>query len=209
MCFQGRPELPTDDRSRRPGCARFRHRRKGLPALSRVGPDRSLWLQRQSDPVLRSGRLEGRFAMIETGTERAVVVGIDASEASLAAVRWAAEEAVRRECVLRIFHAGLFDAADLAPRENPPDDEAELLLEHVHGWLWRAAVVAREAAPEVRVERCVGLGLAVDLLVGMSADVPLVVVGSHGLGGVRGAVIGSVALRVAAAAHCAVVVVRG
>ncbi|WP_374194542.1 universal stress protein [Amycolatopsis sp. MtRt-6] len=59
----------------------------------------------------------------------------------------------------------------------------------------------------MRVETSVRLGLAVDLLLAESGGAALVVLGSHGLGGLRGAVIGSVALRVAAGAFCPVVVV--
>ncbi|MGW4488970.1 universal stress protein [Amycolatopsis sp. NPDC004368] len=144
-----------------------------------------------------------------TGVDNAIVVGIDASEPSLAAVRWAADEAVRRGSVLRVVHAAVFDEADLAPRERAHGDESALLLEPAHRWLQRAEAVARQAAPGVRVESPVCLGLAVELLIELSEDVPLVVLGSHGLGGLRGADIGSVALRVAASARCTVVVVRG
>ncbi|UOX90621.1 universal stress protein [Amycolatopsis sp. FBCC-B4732] len=133
---------------------------------------------------------------------RPVLAGVDASEASFAAVRWAAEEAMRRDVTLRLVHASVFD-------DTPPRAHEELLLEHVHRWLRRAADVAREQVPGVRVETAVRLGLAVDLLLEEAADAALVVLGSHGLGGLRGALIGSVALRVAAEAPCPVVVVPG
>ncbi|WP_086847641.1 universal stress protein [Amycolatopsis kentuckyensis] len=129
-----------------------------------------------------------------------VLAGVDLSAPSLAAVRWAAREAERRDTTLRLLHACVF--------EDTPSPE-ELLLEHVHRWLRRAAEVAREEAAAVRVETAVRLGLAVDLLLEEAADAALVVLGSHGLGGLRGALIGSVALRVAAEAPCPVVVVPG
>ncbi|WIV53897.1 universal stress protein [Amycolatopsis nalaikhensis] len=139
--------------------------------------------------------------MTATAT-RPVVAGVDASAAALAAVRWAAAEAVRRDTTLRLLHACVFG-------DERPHDDSELLLEHVYRFLRRAAEVAREQAPGVRVETQVRLGLAVDLLLAESADAALVVLGSHGLGGLRGALIGSVALRVAAGASCPVVVVPG
>ncbi|MEV6873144.1 universal stress protein [Amycolatopsis sp. NPDC051128] len=135
-------------------------------------------------------------------TTRPVVAGVDASPTALAAMRWAAAESVRRDTTLRLLHACVFE--DGRPRAH---DDSELLLEHVHRFLHRAAEVAREQAPGVRVETQVRLGLAVDLLLAESADAALVVLGSHGLGGLRGALIGSVALRVAAGASCPVVVV--
>ncbi|MEV0071031.1 universal stress protein [Amycolatopsis sp. NPDC050768] len=142
--------------------------------------------------------------MTGTTARAAVVVGVDESEAALAAARWAAEEAVRRDCVLRLFHAGLFDTADLSGRER--SWEEPLLLERARRWIQRAA---QEAAPGVRIEYLVRLGLAADLLVGLSDEAALIVLGSHGIGGLRGAAIGSVALRVAASARCPAVIVRG
>jgi nucleotide-binding universal stress UspA family protein len=131
-------------------------------------------------------------------TTRPVVAGVDASAASLAVIRWAACEAAYRDTTLRLLHACLFEGAP-----TRVDDEPE--LEHVR----RGAEIAREAAPGVQVETQVRVGVATDLLLAESADADLVVLGSHGLGGLRGALIGSVALRVAAGAACPVVVVRG
>jgi nucleotide-binding universal stress UspA family protein len=53
------------------------------------------------------------------------------------------------------------------------------------------------------------LGIAPEQLVEESSTAALIVVGSHGLGGLRGVLIGSVALKVAAQALCPVIVVRG
>lgn len=139
--------------------------------------------------------------------KRAVIVGVDASEGSLRAVRWAAQEAARRTTDLQLFHAcvvGDFDSA-----HDGRYDESALLLEHVTRRTRYAAKIARTAAPGVRVETQVRLGLAVELLVAESVHAPLIVLGSHGLGGLHGALIGSVALRVAAGAKCPVVVFRG
>ncbi|MFI5592321.1 universal stress protein [Amycolatopsis sp. NPDC051758] len=129
----------------------------------------------------------------------AVIVGVDASEGSLRAVRWAAHEAARRDADLRLLHACVVD----------PGEEAEFLPEHVSRRTRHAAKIARAAAPGLEVAVDVRLGLAVDLLLAESATAPLIVLGSHGLGGLRGALIGSVALRVAAGAQCPVVVFRG
>lgn len=129
----------------------------------------------------------------------AVIAGVDASEGSLRAVRWAAQEAARRDTNLRLLHACVVD----------PAGDSELLLEHVNRPLRHAAKIAHAAAPGVGVETQVRLGLAVDLLLAESVDASLIVLGSHGLGGLRGALVGSVGLRVAAAAKCPVVVFRG
>ena len=130
----------------------------------------------------------------------AVIVGVDAAGGSLHAVRWAAQEAARRGAPLRLFHACVVD---------PTHDESEFRFEHVNRPTRHAAEIARAAVPGLEVEIQVRLGLAVDLLLAESATTPLIVLGSHGLGGLRGALIGSVALRVAAGARCPVVVFRG
>jgi nucleotide-binding universal stress UspA family protein len=141
--------------------------------------------------------------MTATAT-RPVVAGVDASVASVAAIRWAALEARRRDTTLRLLHACVLEGGTPHPGEK-----SELVLEHVGRWLERGAGIAREAAPGVRVEVRLEVGLAVGLLLAESADAAVVVLGSHGLGGVRGALIGSVALQVAAGASGPVVVVRG
>jgi nucleotide-binding universal stress UspA family protein len=129
----------------------------------------------------------------------AVIVGVDASEGSLRAVRWAAHEAARRGAGLRLLHACVID----------PGDGSELLPDHVTRRTRHAAKIARTAAPGLEVDVHVELGLAVDLLLAASGTAPLVVLGSHGLGGLRGALTGSVTLRVTAGARCPVVVFRG
>jgi len=129
-------------------------------------------------------------------TKAAVIVGVDASEGSLRAVRWAAQEAARRTTGLRLFHACVVD----------PGDKPGFLPEHVTRRTRNAAKIARSAAPGLAVEIDVRLGLAVDLLLAESVTAPVIVLGSHDL---RGALAGSVALRVAAAAKCPVVFFRG
>ncbi|MBE1496114.1 nucleotide-binding universal stress UspA family protein [Amycolatopsis lexingtonensis] len=129
----------------------------------------------------------------------AVIAGVDASEGSLRAVRWAAQEAARRPTGLRLLHACVIE----------PGDGSGVLPEHVTRRTRHAAKIARTAAPGLEVEIDVRLGLAVDLLLAESVTAPLLVLGSQRPGGPRGALVGSVALRVAAAAKCPVVFFRG
>src|SRR3569833_4006594 len=98
---------------------------------------------------------------------RTVVAGVDASAASLAAIPWAAREAAYRDTTMRLVHACVFEGAP--PRAH----ESELLLEHVRRALRRGAELARAAAPGVRVETHVRLGLAVALLLAESAGAGL------------------------------------
>ncbi|WP_181775421.1 universal stress protein [Amycolatopsis pittospori] len=129
-----------------------------------------------------------------TGSRRlaAVVVGVDASQASRAAVRWAAGEAARRDSALKLLHI------DGAARE--PESEQDNLA---------AAGIAWEAEPGVPTEQEVKSGGIAEQLVEASKAAPLMVLGTHGFGALRGAPIGSVAAEVAGRAECPVVVVRG
>jgi nucleotide-binding universal stress UspA family protein len=147
--------------------------------------------------------------MAEMATERAIVAGVDASEACLGAARWAAREAVLRGVTLRLVHACIFGPDDPADHDTAAHHDEEPLLEHGYRWIERAERAATEAAPGVRIETEVNPGIAPDLLVDESAKADLIVVGSHGVGGLRGVFIGSVALKVAAQASCPVVVVHG
>ena len=138
---------------------------------------------------------------------RPVIAGMDGTQESLAALQWAAKEAVRRDTRLVLFHACQFEGPESRHPELPED--SELLLEHVYRWNRHAAELARGIAPGVEVELRIRLGFAPDLLLAESLTAALIVLGAHGLGGLRGALIGSVALTVAAKADCPVVVVRG
>lgn len=137
-----------------------------------------------------------------------VVVGIDGSESSLDAVRWAAEEAARRDVPLRIVHAyGI-------PVGYPPGFvDWHLLHEAIvtrgRTWLEHARQTAEETAPGVAAEVVEVDGGAVPMLLAESAHTALMALGSRGLGGFTGLLVGSTAVELAARGDCPVVVVRG
>lgn len=72
-----------------------------------------------------------------------------------------------------------------------------------------AAELAREAAPGVEVAAHLDHGSAAASLIAESESAGLVVLGSRGLGGFTGLVVGSVALALSTYGHCPIVVVRG
>jgi nucleotide-binding universal stress UspA family protein len=136
-----------------------------------------------------------------------VVVGVDGSESALEAVRWAADEARRRETRLRVVHAyqiptgypqGFVDVKMLH----------DALAAQGKEWLARAKEVAGEAAPGLTVEVAEVQAPAVPALEREAADAALLVLGSRGLGGFTGLVIGSTAVTLVTRATCPVVVVR-
>ena len=73
----------------------------------------------------------------------------------------------------------------------------------------RAVALAKQTAPGLPVETELVLGTAAPVLRKLSEQACLIVVGSRGLGGFTGLIAGSVAVALAAHAHCPVVVVRG
>ncbi|MEV6612650.1 universal stress protein [Streptomyces sp. NPDC051051] len=132
-----------------------------------------------------------------------ITAGVDGTEESLAALAWAAREAVRRDLALRVVHAWRFQpdaAAEVADRDAQRD------------WV-RAAV--REAVTEVsgrhsglRVTSDVLEGEPADTLVAAAAEAELLVLGSRGHGAVVGFLLGSVGQQVIAEARRPVVLVR-
>lgn len=138
-----------------------------------------------------------------------IVVGVDGSEVALDAVRWAALESRRRDTGLR-----LVDAVGLMPPSRPGDPRVGVLYrEALRGEaadaVAVAAALARRTVPGTDVVTEVLTGEPVASLVAESGRASLVVLGDRGVGGVAALLVGSVAVALAAHAHCPVVVVRG
>ncbi|MFF7213734.1 universal stress protein [Streptomyces sp. NPDC008238] len=128
-----------------------------------------------------------------------VVVGVDGSTSSDAAVVQAAREAHRRRAKLRVVHAFTWPSG---PTYAPLDPSPLNRMAH------DAAERARGAAPGTEVTGTVMLGGAVSVLTAESRAADLLVVGSRGTGGFLGMLLGSTAVSVAAHAECPVMVVR-
>ncbi|MFE9880717.1 universal stress protein [Streptomyces sp. NPDC005784] len=139
-----------------------------------------------------------------------VVVGVDGSSSSLAAVEAAAREARWRRAELRVVHAIWpvivpgpvpMGAAPFGPAEGVLPAAAErLVTEALHR--------AGDVAPEVEVTHEVVAGEALTVLELQSRDADLVVIGSRGRGGFVGMLLGSTAVYLAAHSRCPVMVVR-
>ncbi|MEV6160210.1 universal stress protein [Nonomuraea sp. NPDC052129] len=125
---------------------------------------------------------------------RRIVVGVDGSVPSAAAVEWAAADAERRGLPLRIVHV-----CEQWPHSPGGRAYCAKALE-------AAATRARELGAEVTTETLTGN--VIDDLIGESAPADSVVLGSRGLGGFAGLVLGSVSLAVAGHAVGPVVIVR-
>jgi nucleotide-binding universal stress UspA family protein len=138
----------------------------------------------------------------------AVVVGVDGSESATRAVQWAADLAARRRRRLRIAHAygsvGPYYGGDLAF----PSGVLETLADDARQLVADAAEAAAAAGPGVDVEVQAADAAPIPLLIELSGQAAMVVLGSSGRGGFAGMLAGSTAVRVAAHAQSPVVVVR-
>ncbi|XTZ15808.1 universal stress protein [Micromonospora echinospora] len=138
---------------------------------------------------------------------RPVVVGVDGSPESLVAAEHGARVAALRSRPLHLVHGYLHPLGYGVP-VNPydlglpePSDEARTMLE-------KTAADLRGRWPELTVEVRQVAGGPGATMVEESRRAELVVVGSRGLGGFAGLLLGSVSAQVAGHAHGPVLVVR-
>ncbi|MBN6040366.1 universal stress protein [Amycolatopsis sp. 195334CR] len=140
--------------------------------------------------------------------EGPVVVGVDGSPMSEAAIAHAFAEASVRRAPLLALHschdadpAGLFsEGSAYFEWESVTTAEERLLAERLAGW--------QERYPDVAVERVVARDKPRQRLLELSNKAQLVVVGSRGRGGFTGLVLGSTSQALAHHANCPVMVVR-
>jgi nucleotide-binding universal stress UspA family protein len=145
----------------------------------------------------------------------AIVVGVDGSEASRTALRWAAEEAELRDARVRAVHVWSFvpPAPLVEPGMMPTaaTDFARTLEAEQNAARAELEAALADAFPDGlpdRVEPKLADGDAGSVLDAESRDADLVVVGSRGRSGIVAAVLGSVSRHVVHNARCPVVVVK-
>ncbi|MET7423675.1 universal stress protein [Dactylosporangium sp. NPDC005555] len=137
-----------------------------------------------------------------------VVVGVDGSPESLAAVDWAAWDAARRGRRLHILHAYAWPVVypPLAAYRTPALDK--VVRDAAETVVGAAVARARTVASQLPITTATPFEPAGAALVHASEWAGTVVVGNRGLGGFSGLLLGSVGVQVATHAACPVVVVR-
>jgi nucleotide-binding universal stress UspA family protein len=137
---------------------------------------------------------------------KTILVGIDGSQPSRIALRWAADQAERNQCEIVALNAWTrtLILAGAAPSVREVPDPAEA----ARSVLLQSIVEELGENPPVKVQPVVKEGNPARILIEMSADADLLVVGTRGHGGFAGLLLGSVSQHVAAYARCTVVVVR-
>jgi nucleotide-binding universal stress UspA family protein len=147
-----------------------------------------------------------------TGTEpgrQVVVVGIDGSPESVAALSWAGGYAAATGATVRAVRAWHFPTAAGLPPEGkaPPAVTGE--IEQRMRAETSEAIAKADLTPSVRVETGVAYGHPAQVLIDASRTAGLLVVGHRGCGGFTQMLTGSVAIHCVSHAACPVVVVRG
>ncbi|MFF7490084.1 universal stress protein [Streptomyces luteogriseus] len=137
-----------------------------------------------------------------------VVVGVDGSASSLAAVEVAAREARLRGAGLRVVHAFVWPATHVPLGPSPLGPPEGGLRNMVDRLVTEAVERARAVAPDVETSHVVVTAEPLTVLEAQSRAAELVVVGSRGMGGFVGLLVGSTAVHLAAHGSCPVLVVR-
>jgi nucleotide-binding universal stress UspA family protein len=143
----------------------------------------------------------------------AIVVGIDDSDESRNALRWAVEEARLRKVPVTALHAWqvpvLPPPPDVAPVAPPIDPSIIPELEAAAARLAERVVkqVLGDDA-DVDVRPVVAEGPPASVLLDAVGEDDLLAVGSRGLGGLKGVLLGSVSHEVVSHAPCPVLVHR-
>jgi nucleotide-binding universal stress UspA family protein len=143
-----------------------------------------------------------------TSGQELVVVGVDGSAESVAALAWAARYAsaigARVQAVLAWHYPGV---AGGPPIEKAPDSVHAQTEQHERATLDEAIAKACPGK-EPAVEPSLGYGPPAQVLIDASKDADLLVVGSRGHGAWHGMLVGSVSIHCVTGALCPVVVVR-
>lgn len=137
-----------------------------------------------------------------------VIVAVDGGEPSNNAVRWAANTALKRGVPLQLASSYTMPQFLYAEGMVPPQELFDDLQNECLNKIEAARDVAKEVAPDIEIGHTVVEGSPIDMLLDLSKDATMIVMGSRGLGGLSGMVLGSVSAAVVAHASCPVVVVR-
>ncbi|GAA1226865.1 universal stress protein [Prauserella halophila] len=138
-----------------------------------------------------------------------IVAGIDGSVSARHAAVWAAREAERRGDTVRLVFAYFVPSGAYPAFVYSVQKVREGVEQQAQAALDAARTEIAQAVPGVEVESLRIEGQPVHALTRESRGARCVVIGSRGLGGFTGMLVGSVAVALAAHAHSHVVVVRG
>ena len=138
--------------------------------------------------------------------EREIVVGVDGSASSRAALRWAVRQAELTGTGVRAVAAWEFPAFySWEGGPMPPEEFEETARKGLDD---AVSEIQHETGTPVRITRETKHGHSAQVLLDAAEGAELLVVGSRGHGSFYGALLGSVSQRCAQHARCPVVIVR-
>jgi nucleotide-binding universal stress UspA family protein len=148
--------------------------------------------------------------MFKTPTKYGIIIAVDGSAESDAAISWAAREASMRHEHVTLMH--VMQPAAVSWPVSPEratvaewqEDNARHVIDHARDGL--SAALDQPHARDFRTQ--VLYAHPVDALVDASKDARMIVVGSHGRGALGRFLLGSVSRRVVEHAHCPVAVIH-
>ncbi|MFF8378395.1 universal stress protein [Streptomyces sp. NPDC015661] len=135
-----------------------------------------------------------------------VVVGVDGSPSSYAALRWAIRQARQTGATLDVV--GVYDVPGATGRSAPPVDAAFDEEQARKALSEELGAVLSRSGDMPPMEQHVVRGSPAKVLIEASAGADLLVVGSRGRGGFSSLLLGSVSQQCAVHAACPVVIVR-
>jgi nucleotide-binding universal stress UspA family protein len=156
-------------------------------------------------PALTSDRGQRAKEIAMTETAPRIVVGVDGSEQSKKALRWASHLAASTGAHLEATAAWEFPVSYgwvAVPISWNPEQDTEKVLT-------RTVDEVFGANRPIDMQLSVYKGNAAKVLIDASDGALMIIVGSRGHGGFAGLLLGSVSAAVAEHAHCPVLVVHG
>ena len=141
---------------------------------------------------------------------KSIVVGVDGSDSSRAALVWAYDEAAHHDASITVVSTWHPPAMPMTPPYGsvPPEGYVSQPQRDALDLLERFVADLDARTPPVDVRTQVEQGNPAKVLIERSKEADLMVVGSRGHGGFRGMLLGSVSQHLVAHADCPVVVVR-
>ncbi len=139
-----------------------------------------------------------------------IVVGVDGSDSSRKALRWAYDEAAHHDAQITAVSTWHPPAMPMTPPYGslPPEGYVSQPKQNALDLLEQFVSELDVREPVVDVHTSVEEGNPAEVLIERSKEADLLVVGSRGHGGFKGMLLGSVSHHLVAHAECAVVVVR-
>jgi len=141
-----------------------------------------------------------------------ILVGVDGSAPSNAALRWAAREAATRNLSMTVVHARTTPTAGLTemawPAAPVPEELTRWQEEEAQQVLADSVKVAEGELESLRVSTKMVFSAPIPTLVELSKDADMVVVGCRGQGALARTLLGSVSTSLVHHAHCPVAVIH-